>query len=89
MNEKQWIEQLTKEGYKNVAVCPNGPNTEFPEHTHEQQTAHVILTGELMLVGKDGMKTMKLGERFDIPAGTTHTATCGPDGCTFVVGFKD
>lgn len=59
MNEQQWAEKLPHEGFTNLAVCPNGPNTEFGEHTHEQQTVHVILEGEFTLFEQGDVKTLK------------------------------
>lgn len=88
MYEQEWVDKLEKEGYKHVAVVQNGPNSLFPEHTHEEHTVHVILEGELTLIEEDGNKTLKKDDRFEIPAGTTHSAKCGPEGCTFVVGVK-
>ncbi len=88
MNQEQWIEKLTAEGFKNLSVCSNGPSTEFPEHTHHDHTVHIILQGEFALHEKDGDKLLHEGERFEIPAGTTHSAKCGSQGCTFIVGTK-
>ncbi|HYF10213.1 MAG TPA: cupin domain-containing protein [Candidatus Paceibacterota bacterium] len=88
MNEKDWVAELEREGYTQVAVCANGPDTDFGEHTHEEHTIHVILEGELTLTDETGSETLKRGQRFEIPAGTKHHAKCGPDGCTFVVGVK-
>ena len=88
MTQQEWIEKLIQEGYVGVSVCSNEPNTEFPEHTHEETTVHVILDGELTLHDPDGAHVLHVGERFEIPAGKKHSALCGPQGCTFVVGTK-
>lgn len=88
MSDQQWIEHLATEGYTQVQSCSNGPNTEFPEHTHDQPTVHVITQGEFHLIDEHGKRILGIGERFEIPAGTTHRAKCGPDGCTFIVGVK-
>jgi quercetin dioxygenase-like cupin family protein len=88
MTERDWIAKLGEEGYKDVTVCDNEPDTQFPVHTHEQSTVHVIVQGEFTLTEKGHHKTVKVGERINIPAGTTHSAKCGPEGCTFIVGVK-
>lgn len=95
----QWMEKLKREGFKDLAVCSNGPDTDFGEHTHEERTVHVVLNGELTLtpgresVGQggehEGVTILREGDRFEIPAGTTHKAKCGPLGCTFIVGVED
>ncbi|MBI3256066.1 MAG: cupin domain-containing protein [Candidatus Andersenbacteria bacterium] len=89
MTHQEWIEKLTQEGYKEITVCPNAPNATFPEHTHHEPTVHIILEGEFTLTEKGRSITHKVGDRFEIPAGTAHTAMCGPTGCTFIVGIKE
>lgn len=89
MTEQEWIEQLKKEGFKNFNVVINEPDTDFGEHTHATQTVHIILDGALALFEKNGTTVvMEAGDRFDIPAGTTHSAKCGSNGCKFIVGEK-
>lgn len=80
--------KIEEEGFSKVTVCPNGPNTEFPEHTHDVRTVHVLLKGELTIIDSRGESTFHEGERFEFSAGTTHRAKCGSTGCTFIVGVK-
>ena len=82
------IKKLENEGYRDIHVRPFAPDTEFPKHTHDMTTVHIILEGELTLIENGENKILKKGERFEIPAGTTHSAKCGPKGCTFIVGVK-
>lgn len=89
MNEQEWIEKLKKEGFKDINVCPNGPNTDFGEHTHHKHTVHVILKGELIILDKGKVTTMKQWDRFEFPAGTKHSTKTGSTGCTFIVGVKE
>ncbi|MDP3696444.1 MAG: cupin domain-containing protein [Candidatus Taylorbacteria bacterium] len=88
MTEQEWIEKLKSEGIRDIKVWSEGPGAQFGEHTHLEQTVHVILEGEFILLEKDGDKTYKTGERFEVPAGTTHNAKCGAQGCKFIVGVK-
>lgn len=88
MTDEQWITKLQQEGYADVAVHEFQPNQEFGDHIHEQQTVHIILKGGMTLRDKIGKTVLKEGDRFEIPAGTTHSALCGPDGCTFIAGVK-
>ncbi len=87
-NEKQWIAELRKEGYKNVMVCPTGPGLDFGEHDHEEHTVHVILKGSLIIKDQNGEITLKKGSRFEIPKGTVHCAKSGPEGLKMIVGVK-
>lgn len=87
-NEKQWIAELKKEGYKNVMVCPTGPGLDFGEHSHEEHTVHVIMKGSLIIKDQHGEITLKKGSRFEIPKGTVHYAKSGPEGLKMIVGVK-
>lgn len=73
-NTKELIEKLEKEGYANIRVCPLPPNTDTPEHTHDQHTVHIILSGELTIIDNEGTATYHPGDRIEFPAGTTHKA---------------
>lgn len=86
---RDWVMKLEKEGYQNVQVCDVGkPDMEFGVHTHEQHTVHVLLLGDLTLIEGSQKEMLHQGDRFEIPAGTTHNALCGAQGCVFVVGVK-
>lgn len=89
MDEHQWIEKLKAEGWQNVQVCPNEANKTFEEHTHDQKTVHVILKGEIDLIEGEEVVTLKEGDYYEIPAGTTHVAKSGPEGVSFIVGFQE
>ncbi len=89
MTQEEWVEQLQKEGYRDINVVTFGPDQEIPEHTHDETTVHIVTAGEMLLIENGKTETRKAGERFEIPAGTTHIAKGGPTGCTFVVGVKN
>jgi quercetin dioxygenase-like cupin family protein len=86
IDEQQWINKLTSEGFRNVQVHSFGPGTIFPEHEHEARTTHIILKGLLTTTDESGVKIWEPGSRFDIQAGATHRAECGPEGCVFIAG---
>ena len=89
MNTKQWLTKLKKQGINDAQIAEMEPNFKPGEHTHEQHTIHVILKGELTITDKSGKKTYKQGDYVEFPAGTTHSAQFGPNGCTMIVGVKD
>lgn len=88
MTKEEWLEKLKAEGFGDIRIQEFRPDMEFPEHRHEKLTAHVMLAGELTTTDPTGSRTVKPGDRFDVSAGTTHNAKCGPEGCTFIVGEK-
>ncbi len=89
INEQDAKDILVKESFENINIWQDGPNFEYSEHTHEKLTAHIILEGEMLLIDHLGQeKTLKAGDRLDIPAGTVHKAKMGVLGCKYVVGEK-
>lgn len=88
MNKDEWIKQLEADGYSDIQTRTFPANSKLPEHTHEQATAHVMLAGEATVRDKNGTTTYTTGDRFDVPAGTTHEVDFGPDECTFLAGTK-
>jgi quercetin dioxygenase-like cupin family protein/uncharacterized protein YndB with AHSA1/START domain len=67
------MQQLEKEGFSGLSVCPL-PGRDTPEHTHDEATTHIILTGELEVTEKGNTLIYKHGDRAFFPAGTKHIA---------------
>ena len=88
MTEAEWMEKLKNEGYAFIGVPEFGPNAELAEHTHDADTFHVILKGQITLTDKNGSATYTEGNELQIPAGTTHRGKSGPDGCRFITASK-
>jgi len=88
MNKDEWIKQLEADGYSDIQVRTFPANHQLGEHTHEQATANVVLEGSTTVHEAGNSSTYNAGDRFDLPAGTTHEAEFGPDGCTFLAGTK-
>ncbi len=78
--------QLRDEGFNTVFVWSDAPGAQYPEHTHPGETAHVVLDGEITIHDANGTQTYRTGDRFDVPPDAAHSASVGPQGCTFVVG---
>lgn len=76
------------DGFNQVQVVSFPAASDLKEHTHDELTVHFILEGELVITTNDIKETFKSGDYVEFPAGTTHSASFGPEGCKFVVGFK-
>jgi mannose-6-phosphate isomerase-like protein (cupin superfamily) len=87
-SEKQLVAQLMSEGFLNTFVWQDGPQTSYPDHTHSDLTAHIILDGEMTLTMNGKSQTFRAGERCDVPAGAVHSAQMGPSGCRYLIGEK-
>jgi quercetin dioxygenase-like cupin family protein len=86
--ENQFRDELRAEGFLRTHVWQDKPNASYPDHTHRDQTAHIILDGEMQLTMNGAAKTYRVGERCDIPAGLVHSAKMGPRGCRYLIGEK-
>lgn len=84
----EYLQQLEAEGYTDLTVAEM-PYSENPEeHTHDIETVHIILSGELTTVEKGETTLTKTGEKIVFPAGTTHTATADAVDRLMMLGFK-
>ena len=59
MDEKELADGLRSEGFRHTYVWQDGPNVFYPDHRHEEETAHIILSGEMTLM-LDGQATTYL-----------------------------
>ena len=88
MNEHELAEQLRREGFGHTYIWQDGPDAHYPDHTHAQETAHIILSGEMTLTMAGKTQTYRAGERCDVRAGAVHSARMGPKGCRYLIGER-
>jgi len=88
MDEKELAAGLQREGFQRTYVWQDGPNVFYPDHRHGEETAHIILNGEMTLMLDGQAKTYHSGERCDVPAGAMHSARMGPGGCRYLIGER-
>lgn len=58
----------------------NGANYFYEAHSHDYDKVLYCVRGEVTFHMRDGDVVLYPGQRIDIPAGTRHAATVGPDG---------
>lgn len=87
-DERSVERQLQSEGFATTYVWQDEPGAHYPDHTHETETAHVILAGEMTLTMNGRSQTYRAGERCDVSAGAVHSAKMGPQGCRYLIGEK-
>lgn len=88
MDEKALAAGLNQEGFHHTYVWQDGPNAFYPDHQHSEETAHLILSGEMTLILNGEVKTYRSGDRCDVPAGAMHSARMGPRGCRYLIGER-
>lgn len=62
----------------------NGPHDTYAVHDHGYDKVIVVAAGSIQFGLPDRRESVDLtvGDRLDLPAGTRHDATVGPDGVT-------
>lgn len=88
MTEKEFEEELRREGFSGIFIHRDSPNALYPNHTHSGITAHIVLEGEITVTSEGQTITYKAGDRFDVPSGEVHSATIGSKGCRYMIGEK-
>ena len=88
MDEKKLAEQLRREGFGHTYSWQDGAEAFYPDHTHETETAHIILAGEMTLTVNGKSQTYRAGERCDVAARAVHSARMGPKGCRYLIGER-
>ncbi|MEQ9620019.1 MAG: cupin domain-containing protein [Deltaproteobacteria bacterium] len=88
MNEEELEKQLLNEGFSGIFVHRDSPGAFYPDHTHPGITAHMVLDGEITVTSEGETRTYATGDRFDVPAGSVHSAKIGPRGCRYMIGEK-
>ncbi len=86
MNKEDLKEKLTEEGFVHVYEWNDNPNTQYETHAHTGEVSMYILRGGLTFQFGKKEVVLKMGDRFDVPAGEAHTAVVGPEGCVYLVG---
>jgi quercetin dioxygenase-like cupin family protein len=58
----------------------NGPGEHYPEHRHDYDKSIEVETGSITFFVGGAAYPLREGGRLELPAGTAHAATVGPDG---------
>ena len=88
MDEQTLAKKLEQEGFRHTYVWEDGPHAHYPDHTHDTETAHIILRGEMTLTTGGKSRAFHEGDRCDVPAGAVHSARMGPKGCRYLIGER-
>lgn len=62
----------------------NGPGDTYDAHAHAYEKVLYCVDGSITFHTGDGDADLSVGDRLEVPAGTKHSATVGPDGCRCV-----
>ena len=80
------IEQQLRAEADDVYGWSNGPRDRYPRHVHGYTKILYCVTGSIDFSLDDRVIHLNAGDRMTLPAGTAHSATVGPAGCSCVEG---
>ena len=67
----------------------NGPGYVYGEHKHPYHKVLYCTVGSITFHTPAGDVVLGPGDRLDLPAGTPHSATVGPEGVTCMEAARD
>jgi quercetin dioxygenase-like cupin family protein len=79
---------LEAEGCSTPRSWSNGPKDRYGRHAHPYHKVLFCLEGSIVFHLDERDVPLGAGDRLDLPAGTAHAATVGPDGCRCVEGAR-
>lgn len=71
---------LRAEGCSAPRAWGNAPGDRYGAHSHDYHKVLFCLDGSITFQLVDGDVELSAGDRLDLPPGTEHSATVGPDG---------
>ena len=79
--EKQAVAQFRSEGLTPESWS-NAPGYTYSAHSHPYHKVLICVAGSITFHTSQGDHALRPGDRLDLPAGTSHSATVGPEGVT-------
>jgi len=81
------IERQLRGEARDVYGWSNGPGDRYAQHAHTYHKLLYCTRGSIDFILGDGRTlTLGPGDRMLLPAGTSHAALVGPEGCACVEG---
>jgi len=87
MDTNSLINDLQKEGYKNIFIWSDSKGTYYDWHSHEYEEIRIMLKGEMQINTKNNSYLLKKGDVLKVPAGEMHEAYVIED-CEYICGSK-
>lgn len=69
----------------------NGPGDRYGAHSHPFEKVLYCVEGSITFTLEGDGRSVELreGDRLLLPAGTSHSATVGPEGCVCIEGHRE
>lgn len=81
------IEERIRTEARDVYAWSNGPGDRYARHEHAYTKLLYCTRGSIEFILAGGRTLcLRTGDRMVLPAGTSHSAVVGPEGCACVEG---
>jgi mannose-6-phosphate isomerase-like protein (cupin superfamily) len=84
VSEEDALAIFAAEGSGPARPWANGPGDAYGLHEHDRPKVLFCTRGSIKFHTRDGDVEITAGDRLDLPPGTEHAATVGPEGCACV-----
>ena len=88
MNQQEFHDMLTREGFREVVTVEREANGFLEVHTHPFEAKALIIDGALRLRVGEQEQAYGVGDIFHLAANESHAEWYGPNGVRYLVGRK-
>lgn len=88
MDQQEFAQQLTEEGFDEVLTTSVPANRQVDAHSHPFAVKAMVLAGEVTLGVAGRQTTYRTGDIYTMARGCEHTELYGPEGLDLVFGRK-
>ena len=88
MNQADFANKLSAEGYGETVDRQMAADHFNPEHAHEFDACGLVVEGEMTIARNGKPETLRAGDLCTMPAGTLHTEKSGPAGAHYLAGRR-
>jgi len=89
MRKEEFEAEAGRNGYSGFVQGSKEPNESKAEHCDHRDVALFVVAGELSVHVAGVSRTYRAGDSFAMPADTMHTEDAGPEGATYLAGFRE
>ncbi len=88
MDQTAFEVELMSAGYTQMEIKALDPKPANSEHVHDDDIRGLVLDGVFIVRQGNQLATYRVGQVFNVPAGTRHSEEIGLDGARILVGRK-
>jgi len=88
LNEAEFQELATSEGFDAPESRSQPPNKFFETHAHERELIVLVTAGAFTVAYGEDATTFGPGEMCRVKPGVPHTDAAGPEGASYILAWR-